>query len=167
MKPRPVELRALHDLRSQLANAFMDVDSGRNRSREGDIEMNTKAQLRQDRAAMATVAQQLASLETMTVGELAEKFREVFGFPRRPGLSRARVTQLLDLTLLAPHIQERILFAESVDGLETTCERTLRAVARAESWKCHCKQLAAASPWQAIGVRGPLAPRKSRHMHTF
>jgi hypothetical protein len=56
---------------------------------------------------------------------------------RRLGLTRARVTQLLGLTLLAPDIQERILFAESVDGLETTCERTLRAVARAVSWKCH------------------------------
>jgi predicted XRE-type DNA-binding protein len=56
---------------------------------------------------------------------------------RKLGLTRARVTQLLDLTLLAPNIQERILFAESVDGLETTCERTLRAVARAVSWKCH------------------------------
>ena len=45
--------------------------------------MNTRAQLREDRAAMASVAQQLASLEAMTVGELAEKFREVFGFPTR------------------------------------------------------------------------------------
>ena len=45
--------------------------------------MNTTAQLRKDRAAMATVSEQLASLEGMTVGELAEKFREVFGFPTR------------------------------------------------------------------------------------
>lgn len=45
--------------------------------------MNTNAQLRKDRAAMATVSQQVASLETMTVGELAEKFLEVFGFPTR------------------------------------------------------------------------------------
>jgi ParB-like chromosome segregation protein Spo0J len=37
---------------------------------------------------------------------------------RRLGLTRARVTQLLDLTLLASDIQERILFAEAVDGLE-------------------------------------------------
>jgi ParB-like chromosome segregation protein Spo0J len=37
---------------------------------------------------------------------------------RRLGLTRARVTQHLDLTLLAPDIQEQILFAESVDGLE-------------------------------------------------
>jgi hypothetical protein len=45
--------------------------------------MNTSTQLRKDRAAMATVSHQLASLEGMTVGELAERFREVFGFPTR------------------------------------------------------------------------------------
>ena len=45
--------------------------------------MNTKEQLREDRAAIATVAQQLSSIATMTVSELAEKFREVFGFPTR------------------------------------------------------------------------------------
>jgi hypothetical protein len=83
MKPQPVELRALHDLPSSGADAFMDVGDGRNRGREGDTNMNTKAQLRQERAAMATVSQQLASLEGMTVGQLAEKFREVFGFPTR------------------------------------------------------------------------------------
>lgn len=45
--------------------------------------MNTKVQLSQDRVATATVLQQLACLEGMTVGELAEKFREVFGSPTR------------------------------------------------------------------------------------
>jgi hypothetical protein len=52
---------------------------------------------------------------------------------RRLGLTRARITQLLDLTLLAPDVQEQILFAESIDGLEMTCERALRAVARPAS----------------------------------
>ena len=83
MKPQPVELRAIHDLPSSRVDAFIDTGDGRNRGRDGDIDMHTKAQLRQDRAAMATVSQQLASLESMTVGELAEKFREVFGFPTK------------------------------------------------------------------------------------
>jgi hypothetical protein len=61
----------------------MDIDKGRNRSRRGDISMNNRKQVRQERAAMATVAEQLVALEKMTVGELAEKFREVFGFPTR------------------------------------------------------------------------------------
>jgi len=50
---------------------------------------------------------------------------------RRLGLSRARVTQLLDLTLLAPGIQEQMLFAESIDGVETDCEQALRPAATA------------------------------------
>jgi hypothetical protein len=52
----------------------------------------------------------------------------------RLGLTRARVTQLLDLTLLAPDIQEQILFAESVDGLEPMAERAMRAAVRVEDW---------------------------------
>jgi hypothetical protein len=46
---------------------------------------------------------------------------------RRLGLTRARVTQLLNLTLLAPNIQERILFAESLDGVKPVSERAVRA----------------------------------------
>jgi hypothetical protein len=45
--------------------------------------MSVKVQLKQDRAAMASISQQLASLDGMTVGELALKFREVFGLPTR------------------------------------------------------------------------------------
>jgi hypothetical protein len=53
---------------------------------------------------------------------------------RRLGLTRARVTQLLDLTLLASDIQEQILFAESVDGLEPMAERAVRTAVRVEDW---------------------------------
>jgi predicted XRE-type DNA-binding protein len=53
---------------------------------------------------------------------------------RRLGLTRARVTQLLDLTLLAPEIQEQILFVESVDGIEPMSERAVRIVTSARSW---------------------------------
>jgi len=45
---------------------------------------------------------------------------------RRLGLTRARLTQLMDLTLLAPDIQEQILRMESVDGVEPIHERTVR-----------------------------------------
>jgi len=53
---------------------------------------------------------------------------------RRLGLTRARVTQLLDLTLLALDIQEQILFAESVDGAEPMGEKEVRAVTCSISW---------------------------------
>jgi hypothetical protein len=54
---------------------------------------------------------------------------------RRLGLTRARVTQLLNLTLLVPQFQERLLFAESVDGVEPITERAIRAAGDTVSWK--------------------------------
>ncbi len=53
---------------------------------------------------------------------------------RRLGLTRARVSQLLDLCLLAPDLQREILALEAVDGAEPMAERALRGVAHAGSW---------------------------------
>ncbi|WPB80934.1 hypothetical protein KYC5002_17590 [Archangium violaceum] len=44
------------------------------------------------------------------------------------------MTQLLDLLLLAPDLQARVLELEAVDGAEPMAERTLRAVAHAGTW---------------------------------
>jgi hypothetical protein len=53
---------------------------------------------------------------------------------RRLGFTRARVTQLLDLTLLAPDIQERLLELEAVDGVEPMAERSLRPLVGEPTW---------------------------------
>lgn len=53
---------------------------------------------------------------------------------RRLGLTRARVTQLLDLLILAPDLQLAVLRLEAIDGAEPLAERTLRAVAHAGTW---------------------------------
>ncbi len=53
---------------------------------------------------------------------------------RKLGLTRARVTQLLDLLLLAPDLQVAVLALEAVDGAEPLAERTLRAAAHAGNW---------------------------------
>ena len=53
---------------------------------------------------------------------------------RQLGLTRARVTQLLDLTLLAPDIQEAVLGLEAVDGVEPMFEGALRRVLRSPAW---------------------------------
>ena len=45
--------------------------------------MDKREQLRTDRCTAAAVTEQLDALEGMTVGELAEKYREVFGVPTR------------------------------------------------------------------------------------
>lgn len=50
------------------------------------------------------------------------------------GFTRARLTHLLDLLLLAPDLQEQVLFLEAIDGLEPLSERVLRSVAHARSW---------------------------------
>lgn len=54
---------------------------------------------------------------------------------RRLGLTRARLTQLMDLTLLAPDIQEKILLLESVDGVEPMSERELRRLTSFGAWQ--------------------------------
>lgn len=54
---------------------------------------------------------------------------------RRLGFTRARVTHLMDLTLLAPDLQERVLGLEAVDGVEPIGERVLRPVARVCCWE--------------------------------
>ena len=53
---------------------------------------------------------------------------------RRLGFTRARVTQIMDLTLLAPDIQERILLLESVDGVEPLYERVVRQFSCRSAW---------------------------------
>lgn len=50
---------------------------------------------------------------------------------RRLGLTRARVTQLLDLLIPAPDLQIAVLRLKAVDSAEPLAERTLRAVTHA------------------------------------
>lgn len=63
---------------------------------------------------------------------------------RRLGVTRARITHLLDLLQLAPDLQERVLGFEAVDGLDPLSERTLRAAARAGPWGAQRAALGAA-----------------------
>ena len=53
---------------------------------------------------------------------------------RMMGLSRARVTQIMDLLYLAPEIQEKILL-RGEDKSEMVSERTLRSIIRLPIWK--------------------------------
>jgi len=62
------------------------------------------------------------------------KVRDRAEVARRLGFTRARVTHLMDLTLLAPDLQERVLDLEAVDGVEPISERGLRAIAHAGTW---------------------------------
>lgn len=53
---------------------------------------------------------------------------------RMLGVTRARITQIVDLTLLAPGVQEEILFLELTDRLEPLRERVLRDVLGVTTW---------------------------------
>ena len=53
---------------------------------------------------------------------------------RKLGLTRARLSQIIDLTNLAPDLQEEILFLETLDGRESLSERALRGTLRAAAW---------------------------------
>lgn len=55
---------------------------------------------------------------------------------RKLGLTRARVTQIANLTLLAPAIQEEILaMPATTRGRETVMERTLRPIVARSVWE--------------------------------
>ena len=53
---------------------------------------------------------------------------------RRLGFTRARMTQLMDLTLLAPDLQASVLELQSRDGAEPLSERELRRLLRSGTW---------------------------------
>jgi hypothetical protein len=83
----------------------------------------------------ARVAQMLALAHRLEAAIERGDYRDRADIARQLGFTRARVTQLLDLTLLAPDIQEQILALEAVDGLEPTSERALRGVSREMEWE--------------------------------
>jgi len=63
---------------------------------------------------------------------VAKDFAEI---ARRTGLTRARVTQIVNLVLLAPDIQEVIFHMEpDVHGEDPVHERSLRAVVAVPDW---------------------------------
>jgi hypothetical protein len=78
-------------------------------------------------AVMLALAQQIQ--RAIDQGEIKDRAEVA----RRQGMTRARVTQLLGLTLLAPDLQERILWLEAKEH-EPFGERALRSVAKREEW---------------------------------
>jgi hypothetical protein len=82
----------------------------------------------------ARVAQALALAHRLQAAIDRGDYRDRAELAHQLGFTRARVTQLLDLLLLAPDIQERVLDLEAVDGVEPIAERALRVIVRHESW---------------------------------
>ena len=82
----------------------------------------------------ARVALMLALAHKIAAAIARDQLRDQADAARRLDITRARVTQLLALLALAPDLQERVLFLESIDGIEPLTERALRLVTRTRSW---------------------------------
>ena len=76
----------------------------------------------------ARVAIRLALAHKIEQAIREGKLRDRADAARRLGLTRARITQICDLTLLPVVEQERILFLETVEGREPATERTLHGL---------------------------------------
>ena len=74
----------------------------------------------------ARVAVTLALAHTIQRAIDRGEIRDQSAAARRLGVTRARMTQILDLTYLAPTLQEEILFLEAVGDVEPLSERSLR-----------------------------------------
>ena len=82
----------------------------------------------------ARVAQMLALAHRLRAALDSGEHKDQSAAARALGVTRMRVTQLLNLTFLAPDIQERVLFLDAIDGVEPLTERALRAFVRCETW---------------------------------
>ena len=74
----------------------------------------------------ARVARQLALAHALRRRLERGEFADFADMARQLGFTRARVTQLMDLLLLAPEVQEEILFLELPPGTQPVSERGLR-----------------------------------------
>jgi len=83
----------------------------------------------------ARVARLLALAHRLHDQLAAGEYRDYADIARQHHLTRARVTQIMNLLLLAPAIQEEILFLEVPPGRQAISERTLRAIAATLQWK--------------------------------
>ena len=82
----------------------------------------------------ARVARMLALAHRLQRAIQRGEYDDRADLARQFGITRARVTQLLNLTLLAPDIQEDVLKLDAVDGVQPTSERALRGVVAAADW---------------------------------
>ena len=63
------------------------------------------------------------------------------------GVTKARLTQIVNLTLLAPEIQEEILFLGTKGKFQVVNERALRWVARTVEWGEQRRRWKEVDPW--------------------
>jgi hypothetical protein len=83
----------------------------------------------------ARVARQVALAQALQQRIESGEFRNQAEMARALGFSRERVSKIMDLLLLAPDIQEELLFLESGPGAQAIAEAELhQVVLRTISW---------------------------------
>jgi hypothetical protein len=82
----------------------------------------------------ARVARQLALAHALQQRLDAREFHHYADMARVLGFTRARITQLMNLLLLAPDVQEEILFLELPAGEQPIHESQLRGLAGSIDW---------------------------------
>jgi ParB-like chromosome segregation protein Spo0J len=83
----------------------------------------------------ARIARQLALAHALQRRVDDGEFADYADMARALGFTRARITQLMDLLLLAPDIQDEILHLEVAPGAQPMSERALRdGVLRSLDW---------------------------------
>ncbi len=83
----------------------------------------------------ARIARQVALAFSLRRRLARGEFDDFATMSRALGFTRARITQLMDLLLIAPEIVEEILFLEVPAGAQPVSERALReALCRSVDW---------------------------------
>jgi hypothetical protein len=83
----------------------------------------------------AHIARQLALAHALQHRVAGGEFADYATMARDLGFTRARISQIMDLLLLAPDIQEEILFLEVPPGKQLISERALRdAILKSLDW---------------------------------
>lgn len=92
-----------------------------------------KRQLRTETLALRRAHDERMDRAARRRQQLAQRHPATFA--RHHGLTRARLTQLMNLLLLAPDIHEEVLALEYPAGREPITERTLRRLLESLLWE--------------------------------
>ena len=113
-------------MKAAAAKTVLSVDFSRKRRQQATVAPTGR---------IPRVARMLALAHKIDAMVRSGQFRDYADAARRLGLSRARVTQITSLVLLAPTIQEAILSLPLITrGCDSISERQLRPIAAEPDW---------------------------------
>ncbi len=87
------------------------------------------------RTEPARVARLLALAHDLEARVEAGEYRDYADIARQHGFTRARLTQIMNLLLLAPDVQAEVLALRAEPGREPITERDLRGVLKSLDWR--------------------------------